>query len=96
VSKYLCGKFLVEVYMYYRDITGHSIFENTGRIVRGVNTTVDIGEDEIIKQAAKFGFTVDRDGQPPLIDGSRPARKKPPQPVPKRDGVTRDYPENKE
>ena len=36
-----------------------------GRIVKGVNTTVDVGTDEIKRQAAKFGNTVDRDGVPP-------------------------------
>ena len=35
-----------------------------GRIVKGVNTTVDVGTDEIKKQAAKFGFKVDKDGRP--------------------------------
>ena len=35
-----------------------------GRIVKGVNTTVDVGPDEIIKQVKKFGNDVDRDGKP--------------------------------
>lgn len=35
-----------------------------GRIVKGVNTTVDVGVDEIKRQAAKFGNRVDRDGRP--------------------------------
>jgi 5'(3')-deoxyribonucleotidase len=39
------------------------LFED-GRIVRGVNTTADVGTDEIKKQAAKFGFKVDKDGRP--------------------------------
>ena len=38
--------------------------ENGGRIVKGVNTTPDVGTDEIKKQAAKFGFKVDKDGRP--------------------------------
>jgi hypothetical protein len=38
-----------------------------GRIVKGVNTTVDVGPDEIKTQAAKFGNRVDRDGRPPLL-----------------------------
>jgi putative chitinase len=38
-----------------------------GRIVKGVNTTVDVGTDEIKKQAAKFGNTVDKDGRPPTL-----------------------------
>lgn len=41
------------------------LFENSGRIVKGVNTTVDVGPDEIKTQAAKFGNTVDKDGYPP-------------------------------
>ncbi len=38
-----------------------------GRIVKGVNTTVDIGPDEIKKQSAKFGNRVDKDGFPPFL-----------------------------
>lgn len=38
-----------------------------GRVVKGVNTTPDVGPDEIKKQAAKMGFKVDRDGRPPLL-----------------------------
>jgi len=38
-----------------------------GRIVNGVNTTADVGPDEIKKQAAKFGNTVDKDGRPPTL-----------------------------
>ena len=43
------------------------ITEGVGRIVKGVNTTVDVGTDEIKKQAAKFGNTVDKDGVPPTL-----------------------------
>ena len=39
------------------------LFER-GRIVPGVNTTPDVGPNEIKKQAAKFGFKVDKDGRP--------------------------------
>jgi Cu-Zn family superoxide dismutase len=42
------------------------LFED-GRIVKGVNTTVDVGPDEIKRQAAKFGNTVDKDGRPPTL-----------------------------
>ena len=42
------------------------IFED-GRIVKGVNTTVDVGPDEVTKQAAKFGNKVDKDGRPPTL-----------------------------
>ena len=38
-----------------------------GRIVKGVNTTADVGTDEIKKQAAKFGNSVDKDGKPPTL-----------------------------
>jgi hypothetical protein len=38
-----------------------------GRIVKGVNTTVDVGPGEIKTQAAKFGNTVDKDGFPPTM-----------------------------
>ena len=38
-----------------------------GRIVKGVNTTVDVGPNEIKTQAAKFGNTVDKDGHPPTL-----------------------------
>ena len=42
------------------------LFED-GRIVKGVNTTVDVSTDEIKTQAAKFGFKVDKDGKPPTL-----------------------------
>ena len=42
------------------------IFED-GRIVKGVNTTVDVGTDEIKTQAIKFGNKVDKDGRPPTL-----------------------------
>ena len=35
-----------------------------GRVVPGVNTTPDVGPDAIKKQAAKFGFKVNKDGYP--------------------------------
>ncbi len=38
-----------------------------GRIVKGVNTTVDVGPEEIKKQSAKFGNTVTKDGFPPYL-----------------------------
>ena len=40
-------------------------FKEDGRVVKGVNTSVDVGPGEISKQAAKLGFTVDKDGRPP-------------------------------
>ena len=42
-------------------------FKEDGRIVKGVNTTADVGTDEIKKQAAKFGNSVDKDGRPPTL-----------------------------
>lgn len=42
------------------------LFED-GRIVKGVNTTVDVGPNEIKTQAAKFGNKVDKDGRPPTL-----------------------------
>lgn len=43
------------------------LYEIAGRVVKGVNTTSDVGVDAITKQAAKFGNLVDRDGNPPLL-----------------------------
>jgi len=43
------------------------IKENGGRVVKGVNTTPDVGVDGIKKQAAKFGNSVDKDGRPPIL-----------------------------
>ena len=45
----------------------HNLLGEDGRIVKGVNTTVDVGPDEIKKQAKKFGNTVDKDGNPPTL-----------------------------
>jgi len=45
----------------------YEIITEDGRIVKGVNTTVDVGTNEIKVQAAKFGNTVDRDGHPPTL-----------------------------
>jgi len=44
------------------------LYEIAGRVVKGVNTTPDVGVDAIKKQAAKFGNTVDKDGRPPIIN----------------------------
>lgn len=45
----------------------YDILNEDGRIVKGVNTTVDVGPNEIKTQAAKFGNTVDKDGVPPTL-----------------------------
>ena len=42
-------------------------FVEWGRIVKGVNTTPDVGVNEIPRQAKKFGNTVDKDGRPPTL-----------------------------
>ena len=53
------------------EITINKVFSNTvnetggvGRVVPGINTTVDVGPNEIIKQAKKFGNDVNKDGFP--------------------------------
>ena len=43
------------------------ILNEDGRIVKGVNTTVDVDVDEIPRQAEKFGNKVDKDGRPPTL-----------------------------
>ena len=47
--------------MRIRDIT-----EGVGRITKQ-NQTVDVGPDEVTKQAAKFGNKVNKDGRPPTL-----------------------------
>lgn len=47
-----------------------------GRVVKGVNTTQDVGPGEIRTQAAKFGFDVTNDGVPPNISTTIKKRKK--------------------
>jgi hypothetical protein len=42
------------------------LFED-GRIVKGVNTTVDVDLDQIPKEVSKFGNKVDKDGRPPTL-----------------------------
>lgn len=41
-----------------------------GRIVKGVNTTKDVGTNEVATQAAKFGNKVSRGGRPPIASTS--------------------------
>jgi hypothetical protein len=55
---------LIQIKELIKDIP---VLSEDGRIVKGVNTTVDVGPDEIKRQAAKFGNTVDRDGRPPTL-----------------------------
>lgn len=47
-----------------------------GRVVPGVNTTIDIGPNEIKKQAKKFGNDVSKDGFPSKMLTTKNARKK--------------------
>jgi 3-polyprenyl-4-hydroxybenzoate decarboxylase len=42
------------------------LFED-GRIVKGVNTTPDVGTNQTSIEAAKFGNKVDKDGRPPTL-----------------------------
>lgn len=44
----------------------YELLEGVGRITPQ-NQTADVGPNEIITQAAKMGFHVDRDGYPPLL-----------------------------
>jgi len=41
--------------------------EEEGRIVKGVNTTVDVGVNQVPIEAKKLGNTVDKDGRPPTL-----------------------------
>lgn len=43
------------------------LYEVAGRIVKGVNTTPDVGVNQTSIEAKKFGNTVDKDGKPPLL-----------------------------
>ena len=69
ISKYLggaiSGRELEQ--MYRKKYISESQVNEWGRVVKGVNTTVDVGTDEIKRQAAKFGNTVDKDGFPPSM-----------------------------
>ena len=45
----------------------HHLDEGVGRIVKGVNTTPDVGPNQTSIEAAKFGNKVDKDGRPPTL-----------------------------
>jgi len=45
--------------------------ESAGRVVKGSNTTPDVGVDQISKETKKFGFRVNRDGYPPVLTEGR-------------------------
>ena len=45
----------------------HQFKEGVGRIVKGVNTTPDVGPNQTSIEAGKFGNKVDKDGRPPTL-----------------------------
>lgn len=49
-----------------------SLINEDGRIVRGVNTTVDVDVDQTQVEAGKFGNEVSIDGKPTLTMGQMP------------------------
>jgi len=54
---------------YYKESKSNNknpVYED-GRIVKGVNTTVDVSPNEIKTQSAKFGNRVDNNGFPPFL-----------------------------
>jgi hypothetical protein len=73
---------------------GNEPLSEDGRIVDGVNTTVDVATDETRTQAAKFGNAVDAGGIPPSIceTGETPTvSKKSPVPKDNRPGLNNRY-----
>lgn len=48
----------------FLDLLGETA--GVGKVVKGVNTTVDVKVGEIARQAAKMGFTTTTDGVPPV------------------------------
>ena len=48
----------------------HHLDEGVGRIVKGVNTTPDVGVDQTRIEAGKFGNKVDKDGRPPTLSSA--------------------------
>lgn len=49
------------------DVYAKRVYEGVGRIVKGVNTTPDVGVNQTSIEAAKFGNSVDKDGRPPTL-----------------------------
>lgn len=49
-----------------------SLINEDGRIVQGVNTTVDVGLEQTKIETAKFGSAVSVDGKPELTMGQMP------------------------
>ena len=48
-------------------VDASTLTEGVGRIVKGVNTTPDVGVNQTKIEAAKLGSKVDKDGRPPLL-----------------------------
>jgi hypothetical protein len=46
----------------------HTVSETAGRIVKGSNTTPDVGVNQTKIEAKKFGNIVDKDGRPPTLN----------------------------
>ena len=44
--------------------------EGVGRIIKGVNTTPDVGVNQTSIEAGKFGNKVDKDGRPPTLSSA--------------------------
>lgn len=60
------GPIIIEEGRSLVDLLGETA--GVGKIVKGVNTTPDVGVNEIPKQAAKWGFKVSRTGVPPIVN----------------------------
>lgn len=52
------------------DREDHDDLHEEGKIIPGVNTTVDVQPGETNRQAIKFGNKLDAEGRPPLLRGS--------------------------
>jgi hypothetical protein len=49
-------------------VDASTLAEGVGRIVKGVNTTPDVGINQTKIEAAKLGSKVDKDGRPPVLE----------------------------
>lgn len=50
--------------MDFKDLVESIVDECVGKIVKDVNTSIDVGEDQIKKEADKFNLNVDKNGNP--------------------------------
>jgi 5'(3')-deoxyribonucleotidase len=55
------------LYHYNSSKKKKKVYEHGGRVVKGINTTPDVGVDAIKKQSGKLGFKVSNDGVPPKL-----------------------------